>query len=284
MPKIVKTHALSETNPGGSSYNDKSVLSLIGALADAIGEEYKNIGGLTDGAVIYYVPLSKIGYSSWCIYAGHNTTTGYAFFGVTTFKNNEPNMDDANAIKLLIGLTTFPMNAFEHYETTCVIFRDTSNDGVLINVHPGKTETATDITGPNQDFMILNFFFGRDIEGNDVCGFGHGHINQIRTLNNSMSHGNMQGSGYTRIYQAPVLGDTIHLTKMVNYLSPNYSEMKSIYTAMVRPIANDENEENISYYADDARWASIGPSAPNGRNDSNHGYNMFFPFEPFIKY
>lgn len=278
MPKIVKTVKSTEANS-----NPTAIKMMAEALAGAVGTEYKRI--TYDDVPDHYdylVDMTNVGYPGWAITLARMDTAANFISGVMSL-NSENNLDFSNPNHLYqyVASTSTTYNTFPGSQTTCVIFMDSSKDAVLINIHPGGTETATDIVNNDQDSMTFNYFFGRDAKNNVLCGQGWGHINKIRTLTDSMT----VEPGNLYPYPSASLGNSLHLTKMVNYLSPEYTEMKSAHVSVVSPAVSNSMQQNVSFYSDGGRWASVGRSnAQNMAAILRHGYNVFPPFNPWVKY
>lgn len=270
MPKMVKTKTF------GSTRSYPIVLQNVAeALANVLGTE---VGKTTNSNsdTIYYISMKNVGYDGWfwCI----RVDTGSAgHYFIATDESGLPRLSDETVYPLIdTGMSglSVSINA-----VTAVLFRDVNNDTVLINVHSGSSENGVGDT--YYDVAIGTAFFGKD-ENNDVlCGIGKSNILGVRTTDKYIDVTKSDIYNASNIYPGSqrLLGDTLHLTKMVNYLSPTMPEMKSAYITIVRPDGDDAKPLNPSFYADGALWGVVGEY-----DCDRSGSKDFPPFQPFVKY
>ncbi len=260
MPKIVKT-IKSDVENAAKNYIAENIAKSIAA---AIGDESHLMPGSDPQP--HYILMDKVGYPGWAITVIWTGSVSYPTVSIVRVDDNSiPNTSDAHKIKE--DRVTFLNYAKPAYSAvTCVIMRDGTNDTVLINVHTGEIETRTDPQAPSGNITI---FFARDINNDVLCGIGNQYITEIRMAG---AHNSAPSSSASP--QNTLIPDCLHLTKMVNYLSPGYPEMKSAYVSVVRPAAQAGVAQ--SYYANGDLWGNAG-----NRQQTTGAY---FPYDPFVKY
>lgn len=268
MPKITKT---ARSSAAAKNVNE-GFLNMVKSVASAVGTSYSPYG---DSANSYYVLMDNIGYPGWCLLMTLPTSTSAEIRLITS--SGTPNYSsDGN--QLSVTIAGINANMFLDYNPiTCTVFRDNTNDTVGISAHSGATEDGSDAAGVKA--FTFKAFFAKDTNGDALCGLGMAHIIGIRTTDAKTE---VTGAETT----SPIgvgLSTCLHLTKMVNYLSPGYPEMKSAYVSVVRPESPlNSVEHNRAFYASGARWGL--PGFYPERLGSGGQKRLFEPFEPFIKY
>lgn len=286
MPKIVKTVRSSESNPFNIYANPTSVEMFAKALGQAVGSGYKTVTDESDPNLVHtrhYVLMDNVGYPGWAIVISSEKESGnnwtYMDLNIVTVSENTPNFVEEHRISQIVKDVSLVYNRFTNYETTCSIYMDNSKDTVLINIHPGSSETAADIADQNYDNISLSFFFAKDVKNSVLCGLGWSHIAAIRTTDASCNVLPLE------TVQIASLSDVLHLTKMVNYLSPEKTEMKTAYVSVMTPMVTNVHAQNPSFYIDGyGRFSSIGFADPNNGKFGWHGTYLYPPFQPFVKY
>ncbi len=260
MPKIVKTI---KSNVAVAS-KDNITKNIIESIAAAIGDEAHTMPG--EGVQPMYVLMDKVGYPGWAITVIWTGSVSYPTVSIVRVDDNStPQINDPHKIEE--SGTSFIASTFPSFSAiTCVIMRDETNDTVLINIHTGEVETRTDSYTSSGNNSI---FFARDINNDVLCGIGKSCITSIRMAG---AHNSAPSSSASP--QNTLIPDCLHLTKMVNYLSPGYPEMKSAYVSVVRPAAQAGVAQ--SYYANGDLWGNAG-----NRQQTTGAY---FPYDPFVKY
>lgn len=265
MPITTQT-ALS---PSSTNSYESVALNFAEAVAKSVGTDVKKTA---DGR--NYVLMDVIGYPGWCFMTSHDSTSiGFQICRTTT--NKTP--DDNDEFVLKFFHTNKPVDSVTYEHATCVMIYDNNKDSVSFNVHRGETQHGTDIT-VNENDIDVNFFFAKDANNEVLCGLGRLFIMDIRTLSarsNILTPNNPQKSSS--------ISGCLHLTKMLNYLSPECPEMKSAYVSVLRPLS-DTSQKYVALY--NINGISYGRTSFVDSLDTNNiaDYKCYYPFDPFIKY
>lgn len=287
MPKIIKT-AQSASYIDGDPY--EMILNVAKAMSAAVGSPYLKVDKTVDATkdIHYYIPMKNIGYPGWCVdirsYKGNNDNFSASIY-LFDDQNNSVIDSDSYSIKTATVSSSYFICEDGKYPETCVVFKDTNNDTVVIDVHNGSTEDGSDLTASADQRFNLSVFFARDVNDEVLCGIGGGHIGSIRTKDANMVINNDE-----TVPQSNKMASILHLTKMVNYLSPTYTEMKSAYVSVCRPIytSSDSNRNRFteSLYMSEKRWGRSGVRDNSGYGQLN-SYSAFTPYppiEPYVAY
>lgn len=279
MPKIVKT---AKSTSATHDFNELFI-NMVKSVSAALGIDYQtNSDGNT-----HYIPMDSLGYPGWCIIFIIDGN-GNASIGIRTMSNGVPNYSgDSNYISVKIG-AGFSSGTIKDYNAmTCVVFRDNTNDTISFSANPGSDEHAGEY-GVSSDVSRYTFkaFFAKDVNDGVLCGIGDAHISSIRSID---SNAKSPATGLAHEPTKIGLPTCLHLTKMINYLSAGYPEMKTAYVAVIRPESPRDKttsapvDFNSAYYADGARWACAGVYDNMGSSPSTVSA-LFKPFEPWVKY
>lgn len=265
MPIITKT-ATSSSYP--NSY-ESVALNFANAVAIAIGTEVKKTG---DGW--NYVSMDSIGYPGWCFVS--RTTSSEIIFSIYT-TDSEGALKSSDRFSIGMAHISKSVSDSAYKSATCVMLFDENKDSVLFNVHRGDTQHGTDIyvNGESVDFT---FFLAKDANNDVLCGCGRLFPIYIRTIEK-------KGEWVNGILQKTTTIDSLHLTKMVNYLSPGCPEMKSAYVSVVRPLSDaSSSEKYVALYEINGiqygRASYVNSWDPNNIADGK----CYYPFDPFVKY
>lgn len=271
MPKISKTVRSTSVTRNTS----EGFLNMVKSIASAVGASYLAHG---DSGNSYYVLMDNIGYPGWCLSATLAANGASIDIQLMT-ASSEPNYDsDSNRLSATINGIAANTTFLDYNPVTCTVFRDDSNDTVGISVNSGSTEDGSD-TPPSGKIFTFKAFFAKDVNDDVLCGLGPAHISGIRTKD---SKAEVTGSESNTLIGVG-LATCLHLTKMVNYLSPGYPEMKNAYVSLIRPESPlNAVEFNKAFYASGARWGL--PGFYPERLGAGSQKRLFEPFEPFIKY
>lgn len=280
MPMIVKT-AQADTDTSANAFYEMA-LSMSRAIAESIGTSPKMVSGSTYSNYISYVLMDAIGYPGWCVVIKATDNNRIWFYIHKTKSDQTPDLDDPYAIGDYFGGSA-TINSIAYKPETCVVMHDDNKDTVLFDVHPGRDKHGVGLSGNRSSRISFAFFFARDVNGDVLCGMGNGHIYLLRTESSAMT----TDGGFSSSVPAKDIGDTLHLTKMVNYLSPGYPEMRSAYVSVTRPFEKIKEEMYVStLYAGGKRWGRAGfQDTWNEAASSDYpGYCCYYPIEPFVNY
>lgn len=275
MPKIIKT-VKSESK---AKSNTEIFMNAVKSVSYAIGSDYKLITNSDAADRGYYIPTNSIGYPGFCVVItakGYSSGNPYVTMGIqTTTTSGDPDPEDKYTI---LGYTASSLVNYglDYNPVTCALFSDDANDTVSFSIIPSNYSDGSDNSNKNVCNFTLKAFLAKDVKGDVLCGAGNTHIYQLRTATNNIKFkaGNGSDCGFSELH------DILHLTKMVNYLSPGYPEMKTAHVCLVRPSSGFANE---SYYADGSRWGFPGyyPKDPESSTSFAH---FLKPIEPWVKY
>lgn len=287
MPIISKTFESSQQRP--SNYLSEASLNMAKALSAAVGSEYKEI---TESAnnIKYCVPMESVGYPGWCVVFATTNVDGAWMFnsGIYLYDdiNKTPVIDDINALSYNYAQVG-SYSGMDYTPETCVMISDSTNDVVLLDIHQGRTVHATDLSYSADSGLQLTLnrtmFFAKDVNDNVLCGIGNEGINVLRTANRKSTDLELIIDGNTP-EQSSALSNILHLTKMVNYLSDDFAEMKSAYVSVVRPFVDVSEKKRVSLYdINGVLWGNAG-GTDVWQKKRTHDHNYYFPFNPFVKY
>lgn len=272
----------------------ETAFNMIKAVAACMGT-YPNI--ITDSSnsahKTYYVNMDPIGYPGWCFLIDMDRTsssdnTWRCQAGVYTVTNGKPNITN---IGVFCNGKENIDNIYSGIPETCVMIFDEERNTVLFDLHHGKGTHGEGLSlqSGTTDYwlMMYTFFFARDVNNDVLAGFGRNYITALRTKDKTL-----YGFTDTQSRLHPDFKDVLHLTKMVNYLSPGYPEMKSAYTSVVRPdediniTGSGGNQKKRVSLKDinGVKWGSAGTTAINlGIANGNSEY-LYYPINPYVKY